>query len=120
MRLEDVGDSHGLLGGRLEVGLDLALWIHHSAAGCTPSAEQVAGAAGLRRQKMGKIIGASFPVLGLSYARLCYRVQYELWILSIGKTRNDAAAARSLSRGRPGKELQPGGEENPFVPADAL
>jgi len=54
MRLEDMGDSHGLLGGRLEVGLDLELWIHHSAAGCTASAEQVAGAAGLRRQKMAK------------------------------------------------------------------
>src|SRR5437899_1268149 len=71
-------------------------------------------------RKWRKIIGASFQVLSLSYARLCYRVQYELWILIIGKTRNDATAARSLSRGRQGKELQPGGEENPFVPADAL
>src|SRR5205809_3583308 len=105
MRLEDMGDPHRLLGRRLEVGLDLELWIHHSAAGCTPSAEQVTGAAGLRRQKMAKNHRGLLSVLGLSYARLCYRVQYELWILSIGKTRNDAAAARSLSRGRPGKEL---------------
>jgi hypothetical protein len=54
MRLEDMGDPHGLLGGRLEVELDLELWIHHSAAGCTPSAEEVAGAAGLRGQEVAE------------------------------------------------------------------
>src|SRR6266540_4927531 len=54
MRLEDVGDPHGLLCGRLEVGLDLELWIHHSAGSCAPSAKEVAGAAGLRGQKMTK------------------------------------------------------------------
>jgi hypothetical protein len=58
VRLEDVRDLHGLLRGRFEVGLDLELWIHHSAAGCPPSAEEVAGAAGLRGQEMPKNHGA--------------------------------------------------------------
>jgi hypothetical protein len=52
--LVDVRDPHGLLSGGFEVGLDLKLWIHHSAAGCARSAEQVAGAAGLRRQEVAK------------------------------------------------------------------
>jgi hypothetical protein len=54
VRLEDVGDFHGLLSRRLEVGLDLKLWIHHSAAGVAHSAEHVAGAPGLRRQEVTK------------------------------------------------------------------
>jgi hypothetical protein len=45
--LEDVRDPHVLLGGGLNVGFDVLLWIHHSAAGCTPSAEEITGAAGL-------------------------------------------------------------------------
>src|SRR5262245_43041072 len=52
--LKDVRNSHGLLGGRLEIRFDVELWIHHSAASCTRSAEQVAGAAGFRRQKVAK------------------------------------------------------------------
>ena len=52
--LVDVRDPHGFLSGRFEVRLDLKLWIHHSAAGCTRSAEQVAGAAGLRRQEVAE------------------------------------------------------------------
>ena len=50
--LEDVRDPHVLLGGGLEVGLDILLWIHHSAAGCAPSAEEIAGAAGLGGQEL--------------------------------------------------------------------
>jgi len=45
--LEDVRDPHGLLSSGVEIGLDLKLWIHHSAAGFARSAEQVASAAGL-------------------------------------------------------------------------
>jgi hypothetical protein len=52
VRLEDVRDPHVLLGGGLDVGLDVLLWIHHSAAGCTPSAEEIAGAAGLGSQEL--------------------------------------------------------------------
>ena len=65
MRLEDVGDPHGLLRGRLEVGLDLELWIHHSAGACAPSAEQVAGAARRRGQKMAKNHRSLLSVSGL-------------------------------------------------------
>jgi hypothetical protein len=97
--LEDMSDSHRLLAGRFEIGRDIELWIHHSAASCARSAEQVAGAAGLRRQEVAKDHGALLCVLALSYAPPCYRVQYDLWNPSIGKTRNDAPAARSLSRG---------------------
>src|SRR5262249_45732959 len=52
VRLENVRDPHVLLRGRLEVRLDVVLWIHHSAAGCAASAEQVAGAAGLGREEL--------------------------------------------------------------------
>jgi hypothetical protein len=52
VRLEDVRDPHVLLGGGLDIGLDVLLWIHHSAASCTPSAEEIAGAAGLRGQEL--------------------------------------------------------------------
>ncbi len=65
MRLEDVRDPHGFLCGRLEVGLDLELWIHHSAGACAPSAEQVAGAAGLRGQKVAKDHGVLLSVSGV-------------------------------------------------------
>jgi hypothetical protein len=54
MGLEDVRDPHGFLSGGGEIGLDFKLWIHHSAAGFARSAEQVAGAAGLRRQEVAK------------------------------------------------------------------
>jgi hypothetical protein len=54
VRLEDVGDAHGLLGGRLEVRLDLQLWIHHSAGACAPSAEDVAGAPGLGNEELAE------------------------------------------------------------------
>jgi len=50
--LEDVRDPHVSLGGGLDIGLDVLLWIHHSAAGCTPSAEEIAGAAGLGSQEL--------------------------------------------------------------------
>jgi hypothetical protein len=49
---KDVRDPHVLLGGGLEVRLDVLLWIHHSAAGCAPSAEEIAGAAGLGGQEL--------------------------------------------------------------------
>ena len=52
--LDDVRDTHGLLSGGFEIGLDLQLWIHHSAGGCPPSAEQVARTARLRRQEVSK------------------------------------------------------------------
>jgi hypothetical protein len=52
--LEDVRDAHGFLSGGLEIGLDLQLWIHHSAGACAPSAEQIARTARLRRQKLSK------------------------------------------------------------------
>jgi hypothetical protein len=58
MRLEDVGDPHVLLGGGFEIRLDVVLWIHHSAAGCTASAEQIARAAGLGREEMAEDHGA--------------------------------------------------------------
>ena len=54
MGLEDVRDPHRLLSGGFEIGLDVELWIHHSAASCARSAEQVAGAAGLWRQEVAK------------------------------------------------------------------
>src|SRR5262249_24243769 len=83
--LEDVRDPHRLLSGGLEIGLDVELWIHHSAGGSPPSAEQVAGAAGLRRQEMTKDHGALLSPLGLYYAHSCYRVQYEVWNSRIGE-----------------------------------
>jgi hypothetical protein len=52
MGLEDVRDAHPLLSGRFEVRLDVGLWIHHSAAGFAPSAEEVAGAAGLGSEEL--------------------------------------------------------------------
>src|SRR5207237_9802004 len=52
--LEDVRDPHGLLSGGFEIGLDIELWIHHSAGSCAPSAGQIAGAAGLWRQEVAK------------------------------------------------------------------
>jgi hypothetical protein len=52
VRLEDMRDAHVLLTGCVQVRLDVVLWIHHSAAGCAASAEQVAGAARLRRKEM--------------------------------------------------------------------
>jgi hypothetical protein len=63
--LEDVRDPHVLLGGGLDIGLDVLLWIHHSAAGCTPSAEEVAGAAGLGGQELAENHGdLLLPELG--------------------------------------------------------
>ena len=50
--LDDVADPHVLLRRRLEIRLDVVLWIHHSAAGCAASAEHVARAAGLGREEM--------------------------------------------------------------------
>ncbi len=50
--LEHVRDAHVLLRGGLEVGLDVGLWIHHSAAPCPPSAEEIARAAGLGREEL--------------------------------------------------------------------
>jgi hypothetical protein len=58
VRLDDVGDPHGLLGGRLEIGLDVVLWIHHSAGSCAASAEQVARATGLRNEELAEDHGA--------------------------------------------------------------
>ena len=54
--LEDVRDPHGLLSGGFEVGLDVKLWIHHSAGGCTPSAKQVAGTAVFGTRNWRKIV----------------------------------------------------------------
>jgi hypothetical protein len=54
VRLENVRDPHRLLRGGFEVRLDVVLWIHHSAGACAASAEQVAGAAGLRREELAK------------------------------------------------------------------
>ncbi len=51
---DDMGDPHRLLGRGFEIRLDLQLWIHHSAAGCPSSAEQVTRAPGLRRQELTK------------------------------------------------------------------
>jgi hypothetical protein len=87
--LEDVGDPHPLLAGRLQIGLDLMLWIHHSAGRCARSAEDVAGAAGLGGEKLSEDHGRSFPSFlpSLFYAPAWYRVQYLLWILWIGKIR---------------------------------
>src|SRR5205823_12829155 len=56
--LDDVTDPHVLLSRRFEVGLDVVLWIHHSAAGCAASAEHVARAAWLGREEMAKNHGA--------------------------------------------------------------
>jgi hypothetical protein len=80
VRLEDVGDAHVLLSGRLDVGLDLVLWIHHSAAGCAPSAEEVAGAAGLGREKLSEDheMGLLPPIHGT--ARLVHSYSVELII----------------------------------------
>ena len=52
--LDDVGDAHGLVGRGFEIGLDVKLWIHHSARSGAPSAEQIAGAAGLRGEELAK------------------------------------------------------------------
>jgi hypothetical protein len=69
VRLEDVRDPHVLLRGSLDIGLDVLLWIHHSAAGCTPSAEEVAGAAGLGSQELTEDHGRLLlPALGGSVA----------------------------------------------------
>jgi len=58
VRLQDVSDAHTLLGSRLEVRLDILLWIHHSARVCAASAEQVAGAARLRGEELTEDHGA--------------------------------------------------------------
>ena len=65
VRLEDVRDPHVLLSGGLDIGLDVLLWIHHSAAGCPPSAEEIAGAAGLGGQELPEDHGASPLLPGL-------------------------------------------------------
>jgi len=52
VRLQDVSDAHALLGGGLQIRLDILLWIHHSARVCAASAEQVAGAARLRQEEL--------------------------------------------------------------------
>ena len=80
VRLEDVGDAHVLLCGRLDIGLDLVLWIHHSAAGCAPSAEEVAGAAGFGREKLSEDheVGLLPPIHGA--ARLVHSYSVELII----------------------------------------
>src|SRR6267142_6460708 len=65
--LQDVGDSHALFGRRLEIRLDVVLWIHHSARMCAASAEQVAGAPRLRREELAKDHGpppCDFVTLG--------------------------------------------------------
>jgi hypothetical protein len=54
VRLKDARDPHRLLSGGFEIGLDVKLWIHHSAASFARSAEQVASAAGLWRQEVSK------------------------------------------------------------------
>ena len=73
VRLEDVRDPHVLLGGGLDIGLDVLLWIHHSAAGCTPSAEEIAGAAGLGGQELTEDHGRLLlPLLG-DWAATRYR-----------------------------------------------
>ena len=56
--LNDMREPHGFLGSGFKIGLDVELWIHHSAASCARSAEDVAGAAGLRRQEVAKNHGA--------------------------------------------------------------
>ena len=63
--LEDVRDPHGLLSGGFEIGLDVELWIHHSAASCARSPEQIAGAAGLWRQEVAKNHKGLLSVLAL-------------------------------------------------------
>jgi hypothetical protein len=60
--LDDVGDPHGLLGRRFEVGLDVELWIHHSARSGAPSAEEIAGAAGLRGEELAKDHGVLLSI----------------------------------------------------------
>jgi hypothetical protein len=64
VRLEDMGDPHGLLLGGLEVRFDIELWIHHSAASCAPSAEELAQPV-FGDRKCRKIMGASFSVSGV-------------------------------------------------------
>jgi hypothetical protein len=71
--LDDVADTNVLLRRRLEIRLDVVLWIHHSAAGCPASAEQVAGAARLRGKEMAEDHGT--PPALLSYDPNLYRVQ---------------------------------------------
>jgi hypothetical protein len=56
--LEDVGDAQGLLRGRVDIGLDLMLWIHHSAGAHAPSAEEIAGAAGRGVEEMAEDHGS--------------------------------------------------------------
>jgi hypothetical protein len=56
--LDDVAHTHGLLAGGLEVGLDLQLWIHHSARSGAASAEEVAGAAGLGGEELSEDHGS--------------------------------------------------------------
>src|SRR5436190_11145077 len=56
--LHDVADAHALFGGRLEIRLDVVLWVHHSARMCAASAQQVAGTPGLRREELAKDHGA--------------------------------------------------------------
>ncbi len=52
--LEDVRDAHVFLSGGLEIRLDILLWIHHSARSGAASAEQVAGAPGLRSEELAE------------------------------------------------------------------
>jgi hypothetical protein len=66
--LEDMGDPHPLLAGGLQVGLDLLLWIHHSAGRCARSAEYVASAAGLGGEELSEDHGF-FSFAPLSYTR---------------------------------------------------
>jgi hypothetical protein len=85
--LEDMRDAHRLLRCRLDVRLDLGLWIHHSAARCAPSPEQIAGAAGLRNQEVTEDHwGPSFVqcvVDTLTVGAWVHKVQYRVLILEI-------------------------------------
>jgi hypothetical protein len=81
--LDDVTHAHVFLRRRFQIGLDVVLWIHHSAAGCAASAEQVAGAAGLRREEMPED-HATPPAL-LSYGGNAYRVQSIVQIAAVEK-----------------------------------
>jgi hypothetical protein len=83
VRLDDVRDPHVLLGRGVEICLDVLLWIHHSAAGCAASAEQVAGAPGLRREEMAEDHGT--PPCLLSYGGKAYRVQSIVQIAAVEK-----------------------------------
>jgi hypothetical protein len=71
--LEDVGDAHVLLGGRCDVGVDVRLWIHHSAGALAPSAEDVAGAAGTGVQEMAEDHGVLPPPLGVFFRLIAPR-----------------------------------------------